>query len=197
MIDKTLTSLYDKYSQIQPYDFAENPFHIEYIPEKEIHSQKKEYSDISVHMPFLRFLSSQCKQVVEFGVREGCSTVAILIGGSRLTSYDINKSPLTNQLSRLSNWTFIQRSSIDVDMVIPQTDLLFIDSCHTFEHVRTELYLHSHRVRKWIAFHDVVSCRGVREAKDEFLRDYNEFTEVYLSQVNHGLAVIQRRDQYE
>jgi hypothetical protein len=40
---------------------------------------------------------------------------------------------------------------------ITDTDMLFIDTLHSYKQLKLELHLHGNKARKYIAFHDVVT----------------------------------------
>src|SRR6266849_9723651 len=96
-------------------------------------------SDINEHLHTLYLFASLCKTALEFGVREGESTVALLEGvarnGGRLVSVDIN--PCSGSRQMISNygldkyWTFIQGDDIQVKLNI-KPELCFIDTTHLF-----------------------------------------------------------------
>lgn len=193
---KTISDIYGYYVQQQPWDFSSNPFRIEYVHESAIHHKTVGLSDISVHLPLLNFLATQCEYIVEFGTREGKSTSAFLMAGPKqLISVDINPTPLVKDLGDLDNWLFIQKSSTDPELSIGRPDMLFIDSDHSYEHVVSELHMHAWAVKKWIVLHDSTSCDGVARAIKEFLVNTGSYwKQVYQTTVNHGLTILQRKD---
>lgn len=169
-----------------PYDLNHNPFGFKYTIG----------SDISAHMPFLTFLALQCNHITEFGTRECYSTVAFLQGcKENVVSYDIIE---TNDIIVLKNittpckWSFILHNTIDPNLTIDQTDLLFIDTLHTYDQVKQELLLHSNKVNKYIVFHDTFSFPEINIAIDEFLQENNQWKLVYNVIFNHGLKVLQK-----
>lgn len=113
-------------------------------------------SDINEHAPALHALAKGCDHVVEFGVRHGVSTVAMLAAQpKKLTVYDISRQPEVKELERLKGdceFTFINASSLVVE--IEPCDVLFIDTQHTAKQLHGELMLHADKVRKFIAMHD-------------------------------------------
>jgi hypothetical protein len=130
-------------------------------------------SDISAHLPFLEYMARQCFYIVEFGTRDCYSTVAFLSGKPHsVTSYDIITTPSIETLKELkkpTEWVFKQQSTIEPDLVIPQCELLFLDTLHTYEQVKKELEMHASQVRCWLLFHDTVSFPEVKTAIDEFM----------------------------
>lgn len=116
---------------------------------------------MSFHMGRLRELASECETAVEFGVRRANSSVALLLGVKRqLTSYDIEwPQRYAHLISRIEaaagpKWLKIPRDSREAEF--QETDLLFIDSLHTYDQVAAELR-HADRVRKFLVFHDSIS----------------------------------------
>ncbi len=164
-------------------------------------------SDINEHVPTLRRLAEQCKHVTEFGVRNGISTRAILSAAlhgqlERLTSYD--KRVTTNvrrELTELALCSFYLHEDSSLEIRIDPTDMLFIDTKHTYEQLFNELLSHCHRVKRWIVLHDTElfahndefakgEGRGLKPAVDEFLRVHLEWfvSEHYPN--NNGLTIL-------
>ena len=114
------------------------------------------------YMPTISLLASKCDHVTEFGVREGQSTFALLNAKTpKIISYDLQHSTnagLATKLAAIENvdYTFIIGNTIEIE--IEPTDLLMIDSNHTYEHLTKELQLHAGKVRKYLLFHDTVSA---------------------------------------
>lgn len=117
-------------------------------------------SDINEHLPVLRALAAECGTVVEFGVRTGNSTCALLAGlhdrgrESTLISYDKNQPSC--QFGRVPrvHWIFQQADTAHLPE-IPLCDMLFIDTLHTFSQVKEELR-HAGQVGRYLVFHDTV-----------------------------------------
>ena len=121
-------------------------------------------SDINEHLPTLKEYTEKCSTVTEFGVRAIVSSYGFLAGKpKRLLSYDI--MPPTHyggdldtvyKLAAENNieYKFTQADTLVVD--IEQTDLLFIDTYHTYDQLTQELARHSNKVNKYIIFHDTV-----------------------------------------
>lgn len=122
-------------------------------------SVKSRAVDLYEHLPTLLELGRQVGHITEMGVRHGFgSTAAFLLARPRkLVSYDIE--PCVNQdifaEAAETPWVFIQGSSLDVE--IEPTDLIFIDTKHTYEQLRQELDLHHAAVSRYIVLHDTVS----------------------------------------
>lgn len=152
-------------------------------------------SDVNEHLPTLREYADKCQHVTEFGVRGCVSLHAFLVSkAKKVVAYDIaNVSvPACDKL------TFICADVLKVD--IEPTDLLFIDSRHTFNQLQAELCQHSGNVRRWIAMHDLEifgeygedGAPGLKYALGQFLNDRSEWRECYKSTANNGLVIIER-----
>lgn len=158
-------------------------------------------SDINEHLPTLRDLAKECKSVIEMGTRIPVSTWAFVEGmdGGSLTCIDI-KSPEeyggsiipieTACKEKGIDFKFIQESTLDID--IPECDLLFIDTLHTYEQLKQELKLHSDKAQKYIVMHDPVSCPDMWKAGVEFLKKSKKWRLKALYLNNNGLSVLER-----
>lgn len=117
-------------------------------------------SDINENLYILKELTEQCEHVTEFGVRWVVSTWAMLAGKpKRMISYDINyhinmEAPKVLARSANIEYECYIRNVLDTDLIIEQTDLLFIDTLHTYNQLTAELAKHACRVNKFLAFHD-------------------------------------------
>lgn len=153
-------------------------------------------SDINQHLPILRVFANNCKHVTEFGVRNGQSTRAFLASGAVLRSYDIVKdffvSALFDQASYVGRdveYNIGDTLKIDIE----PTDMLFVDTEHTYEQVRGELNRHHHKVKKYIAFHDTtIFGDAIMPAIEEFLAVNRSWIIIYRVENNNGLTIIER-----
>lgn len=186
-------------------------------------------SDINEHMPVLSALAKDCSSAVEIGVRNVVSTWAILWGlanssssqraylGIDLVSPPKNNLYLARQLAGKNQVAFEFLVANDMDIEIPRTDLLFIDSLHTYCHLMSELERFSPNVHKYIALHDTSepwgntddweykgdyseypahfdrTKRGLWAAVVDFLQNHPEWMLKERRLNNHGFTVLQRR----
>ena len=179
-------------------------------------------SDINEHLPTLKKYASECKTVTEMGVRYACSTWAFLEAKpEKITSYDIDHIPFepsSDLINKMSNnygikFEFILGDTLKIE--IDNTDLLFIDTLHTYNQLIGELTLHSKNVNKWIILHDTTSFAynddhiyehasklikikqkkkiGLKGAIDDFLSNNQNWIvkEVYTN--CNGLTVLERK----
>jgi hypothetical protein len=108
------------------------------------------------------------------------------------------------------DFRFIQANVLNIE--IEETDLLFIDTCHTYKHLKEELKLHAHKVKKYIIFHDTTTYAyidetnydslggvfapdggGIWKAIEEFLQNnpHWELEKRYMN--NNGLTIIKNK----
>ncbi len=130
--------------------------------------------DMAPHYRTLTRYAMSAETVVEFGVRGGVSTWALLDGlppDGVLWSVDIVDCVVPQRVSADPRWHFLHGDDMDpqVQDRLPRVaDLVFIDTSHEYAHTVAEitfaLTLHPAR----IIFHDYV-MEPVRRAVDEFL----------------------------
>jgi cephalosporin hydroxylase len=163
-------------------------------------------SDINQHLPLMNVLAKLCNHVTEFGVRWGTSTLAWLNNNVILHSYDIERFPESQELFEHARKAgksayFWQHDTLTLGAIAP-TDLLFIDSLHTYHQVKSELHYESF-VEKFIVLHDTVlfgeqgqdgSTPGIMQAVHEFLQSHPEWTVMEHRTNNNGLLVLVRRN---
>ena len=98
--------------------------------------------------------------ITEFGIFQGHSITAFLRGNpKKIIGYDIETDKIEYDVLK----KFAQEKNIELqihngnclNINIEETDLLFLDSIHYYEHVQKELDLHASKVKKYIVVHDV------------------------------------------
>jgi hypothetical protein len=147
-------------------------------------------SNINEHVPVLRHLAMECSSVVEIGLNAMVSSWGILQGLSESPSasrsyfgIDISVPPLStlNLAKRLAEGNGISFGfsyANDMNVEIGPTELLFIDSLHTYCHLTYELEKFSPEVSKYIAMHDTSAPWG--DIDDvEYHGDYTEYPPEY------------------
>lgn len=162
-------------------------------------------SDINEHLPTLLFWAKDCESITEMGVRYCVSTFAFIEGNpKKLVCIDINHPSFYlhqeggkhfAEVERLCrekgiDFQFIQASTLEIE--IEPTDLLFIDTLHTYEHLSRELRLHGNNARKYIIMHDTVSCLELNQAIDEFRIENPQWSSQHNYKNNNGLVVLSR-----
>jgi hypothetical protein len=171
-------------------------------------------SDINEHFPTLKKYATECNTIYELGVRGIVSTWALLAGHPRkMVSVDITHPSafganldFVYKSCELENidFKFILGSSLDID--IPYTDLLFIDTIHEYPQLSAELKLHGNKVKKYIIMHDTDSCGewminndgkrwgGMKQAIKEFLKANSKWSIKETFTNNNGLTVLERKE---
>ncbi len=160
-------------------------------------------TDIHEHLPLLRHLASQVEHVTEFGVRHGVSTTAFLAAQPAvLRCYDIRQRPIAAALAPLAGRTAFSVTVGDTTALdIDETDLLFIDTLHTYRQLSAELARHGLKARRWIILHDTTTFAtrgqdddptGLWPAVEEFLAR-GTFTLKERRTNNNGLTILERR----
>ena len=166
---------------------------------------RRNLSDINQNIHLLNDLAQHCETITEMGVRAGISTRAFLYSPARLISYDIQ---LTDAVARLFDLarqagrdvTYQQADVLKIQ--IEPTDLLFIDTLHTYSQLRQELRLHGNQARKYIAFHDTYTFgltgevgpdrRGLLSAVIEFVMTNPDWRFHTYRTNNNGLTILER-----
>jgi hypothetical protein len=122
------------------------------------YEHKNKPSDINEHLETLYNLGRECSHITEMGVRWVSSTWPLIYSNpKKMISYDIVTAPNINEVLELCNeysinYSFEQRDVLQI--VIEPTELLFIDTLHTYNQLRKELEIHSNKVSKYIVLHD-------------------------------------------
>lgn len=172
-------------------------------------------SDINEHLPTLLKYSKQSDVIIELGVRSVVSTWAFLLGKpKKLISVDIihpskyiNHDPsgcnleLVYKLSKENDieFEFILEDSLKVN--IPECDLIFFDTLHTYNQLKKELEIHAAKCKKYLVFHDTVSFakKGEVYGEEGIERAISEFLEKNINWIieetfinNNGLTILKR-----
>src|SRR3990167_7996416 len=156
-------------------------------------------SDINEHLPTINKYACLCNSIVELGVRGMVSTWALLAGlPLEMVSVDI-VDPIehrgnTNETKEMAieegiYWKFTKESSLNFKL--KRTELLFIDTIHTYEQLIKELKLHAPRTTKYIIMHDT-NFPEMQKAIQEFLTNNNDWKVKETLTILTGLTVLQR-----
>lgn len=139
-------------------------FHDWYIHPEYNHNDNAAFHE---HMPTMRLLSKGLR-VIEFGARHGTSTLAIATGEPKwFITYDIEIKETVKQIHAIAaidcgvNMSVIEANDLEIE--IPECDLLFIDTLHTYTQLKQELALHGNKAKRYIVMHDIVSFGHTNE----------------------------------
>jgi len=150
--------------------------------------------NIDTHLPKIKGYAARCKHVTEFGTDRGWSTSALLASGCPVVrSYDINRCEEVATMETLAraegvDYLFTLGDTREVD--IEETDLLFVDTDHTYAQVKAELERHAHKVRRYLIFHDTVTYKEIVPAIEETLVDWYTLEDI---RTQHGLLILEKR----
>lgn len=200
------TAMFDEFESIKREVYQASP-----CTHGEPKARSLIFSDISQNLPVLEYYASRVNHVTEFGVRDGHSTLALIAGcKGEVHSYDIQRTPIIGRLGRMNlpcSWSFTQLDTVSPfhAHVVKETDLLFIDTLHVYEHVKRELELHGRKARRFLVFHDTTVCwlkdlsgpdpeaTGIGRAILEFLEKYHgQYVQKFQTHANNGLLVLER-----
>lgn len=152
--------------------------------------------NIDKHLPLLKSLASRCESITEFGTETGFSTTAFLAARPKtLHCYDIWFPAAFDkvlQCQGIETEITLHRGNTLLVPIIDPTDLLFIDSVHTYEQVKGELERHGHQARKYLVFHDIVTFSGIVPAIQEWLDPRPEWIIRRWNLEQSGMAVLER-----
>jgi len=150
--------------------------------------------DMYPHIWTLHGHATKAKVVVEFGVRGGVSTWAILDGipeDGLLFSVDILPCIVPPRVSSDPRWTFLIGDDLDpaIQAQLPaHADMVFIDTDHTYEQTVKELAYTLTLTPDRIVMHDYV-MEPVQRAGDEFCA--REGWRVVDNELPYGLATLE------
>lgn len=161
---------------------------------------KYEESDINQHIEIMHKYANECEHITEFGVRAGVSTWAWLASRAKVVRcFDIQniddnlKFHYKSAKATKKDFTFTCVDTAADKLEIEETDLLFIDTNHIYEQCSKELKLHSHKVKKYLIFHDTAICPDLNKAIDEFLKDNLNWKIKEVFTNNNGLTILERK----
>lgn len=130
------------------------------------------------HFSLLEYYGRKCKNITEFGVGEGHSTIAFLFCEAKLTSYDTEESKFTKWLKykNISNWDF--KKTLDT---IEETELVFFSNYTLYEVLKDEIL---EKVSKYIIFYNF--------PKTLTLPNLKNFKLDYQTEECNGLSVFEK-----
>ncbi len=128
--------------------------------------------DMAPHYRTLTRYAQECGTIVEFGVRGGVSTWALLDGlpeDGSLWSVDVIDCVVPIRVSTDPRWVFLVGDDLDPDIQarLPKhADLVFIDTSHTYEQTAGELAYAATFSPRRIVMHDYVMEPVARSAAE-------------------------------
>ncbi len=167
---------------------------------------KNEHRDISQHLDTLYKYAQECEDIVELGVNEGISTTAFLMAKKKFYNFDVHLTKMFDELIEMAKIENVEMNftiANDLKIEIPECDLLFIDTLHTYTQLKAELKLHSDKARKYIIMHDTEvfgkkgvdgSVPGMWLAVEEFLKENSKWEIKEHYTYCNGLTVLERKE---
>jgi hypothetical protein len=156
-------------------------------------------SDINEHISVMHKYANECNHITEFGVRTGVSTWAWLASKAKvIRCFDIENISKNLELHNASakdtkkDFTFTCVNTIADRFEIEPTDLLFIDTSHTYEQCIKELKQHGDKVKKYLIFHDTILCPELNKAINEYLELNKNWKIKEVLTNNNGLTILER-----
>jgi len=196
---------------VPPYGGSSPPFptnlHRKFMLQSRYPELASTPSDINEHLPTFKRYAKECNSVTELGVRSIVSLWAWLDSKvPTIRAYDLNQPPEDSlryvEAYAVENNIDFKFTQADVlQTVLEPTELLFIDTWHTYSQLKQELKLHSEVPSKFIMFHDTTlfgrrsedgTARGLQDALDEFLLDTDSWKVREKFTNNNGLTVLER-----
>jgi GT2 family glycosyltransferase/uncharacterized Rossmann fold enzyme len=160
--------------------------------------------DTNQLFPTLKAYAEKCQHITEFGVRGVFTTWAFLAARpKRMVSYDVEYSANIEEAKDEAKKADIKFDFILNDVLksnIEQTDLLFIDTKHTYAQLKEELRLHASNISKFILIHDTTSFGDIGEdgglgewpAIEEFLATHDDWILKERLTISNGLTILER-----
>ena len=168
------------------------------------------------HMHTIAGLAALCESCAEIGIRRGSSTIALLAGcPGTVVSFDPERLPVHDLILRAAKgrWHPYYIPSETGSLIAP-VDMMVIDGFHNYPQVQMELERFADQVKKFLVFHDTISCgtvgdgianpkvhaaphlsdkRGIRMAIDELMiRDRTWFIKAHYPN-DSGLLILERK----
>lgn len=161
-------------------------------------------TDINELLPVLKKYGERSLHITEMGTRDVFSTWGLLASRpKKMISYDLylsNQIWNAQRVAKDNNIEFVFKNEDVLKADIEQTDLLFIDTLHTYQQLKQELNLHASKVNKYILLHDTLSFgnrgedgqKGLMFAIYEFLGENSNWIIKEHYKYNNGLMVLEK-----
>ncbi len=186
-------------------------------------------SDLNEHLPRLRKVASECASATELGLDQMIATWGILMGLTENGSPDRLYVGIAKALPPVEAYSvaydLAEAEGIEFEYMdgncklsdLPSTDLLYIDSMHTYCHLTFQLEALSSKVNKFIAipytcsqwshaddpaylgnyseYPDTIdrNKRGLRTAVDDFLSHHPEWSLYEHFEDHQGFTILKRK----
>jgi len=173
-----------------------NPYIGQTEPEGiDLYGYAKSWVDMVPHVDQLKGYASEAHRIIEFGLRGGVSTWALLDGlpaNGSLIGVDIDPGALIAKRVREDpRFTFIVGDSVKVKLPSAGADLVMIDSSHEYDQTVEELKVADRLAPKRIILHDYLyhDTPAVKRAVDGFVA-FGDYKIEVVHPSSWGLAVL-------
>ncbi len=171
-------------------------------------------SDMHYHISKLKEYSSKVDTIIDFGIKDMTSSWGLLAGIPKyMRSYDLYYPQVEGMLDTF--YTVAKDNNVNyefniqntIDFIIEPIDFLFIDSLHTYSHLKQELLIHANKVNTYIGFHDTQlfahcgqqnsdcnfkNSKGLLDAIREFMLKNKDWNIDYHTDNCNGLTILKK-----
>jgi len=163
-------------------------------------------SDVFMHCPTIREFASRCQHVTELGLNSLGVSVAVMAGQPLIfIAYGKDKKVVDEIVKELPDnvgRTHLKiREGNSLKVQIEETEMLILDTYHTYSQLKKELLKHAGSVTKYIIIVNSYafalrgedgSSPGVMDAVVEFVAKNDRWEIIYNERKNNGLLILQR-----
>lgn len=163
-------------------------------------------SDVFMHCPTIREFSRRCESVTELGLNSSGVCIAALAGQPpKYIGYGKDKKHvevLAGKLPEDVGKTHVRlRVGDSLKIQIQPTELLILDTYHSYTRLKQELLKHAGNVTRYLMIVNSYAFAvrgedgaspGIMDAVAEFLKDHKRWSIVHNETKNNGLLVLQR-----
>lgn len=161
-------------------------------------------SDFHEHVQTLKLLADKCEKVAEISAWGKSALISLAMSNAKdVYSYCRHHKGEWGALAQLSEGRVkpvVIRDNPDVGPLIPDVDLLFLDTKHTADQVFKELSKYHVNVNRYIVIHTTVTFGevgddggpGVMHGIRKFLQTHSEWSVIKEYRNNHGMIVLSK-----
>lgn len=163
-------------------------------------------SDVFMHCPTIREFASRCQHVTELGLNSSGVCISIMAGQPPMfIAYGKNQNiidALAKKLPESAGRTHLKvRIGDPLSIQIEQTEMLVLDTYHSYSQLKQELLKHAGSVTKYLVIVSSYAFAsrgedgnspGIMDAVLEFLEKNNHWEIVFNERKNNGLLILQR-----
>jgi hypothetical protein len=163
-------------------------------------------NNVFKHCPTICEMASKCQHVTELGLNSFGVTVSLLAAQpNKLICYGENDTQVKNIVERVGAVTgktdFRTYVGNSLEIQIAETDMLIIDTFHSYSQAKAELQRHAGDVKRYLVFPSsyAFSTRGedghspgISQAIHEFIEENPVWSVIYNVTQNNGMTILER-----